>query len=74
MERLLLSHFKPALAAGFGLVLLLAVACGAPAAPSGATPSTAGTDPQPTAPVAAAPQNPVATVAPARQSEQSFGR
>ncbi len=70
MERLLISHFKPALAAGFGLVLLLAVACGAPAAPSGTTPSTAGSDPQPIAPAAAAPQQPVVTVAPDRQSEQ----
>ena len=71
MEKLLIRHFKPALAAGFGLVLLLAVACGAPAAPSGTTPSTAGSDPQQTAPAAAAPQQPVVTVAPARQSGQS---
>ena len=72
MGKLVLRHFKYALAAGGGLALLLAVACGAPAAPSGATqPAAAVSNPQPTAPAAAAPQQPVATAAPARQSEQS---
>ena len=71
MERISILHFKYALAAGFGLALLLAVACGAPAAPSEpAQPAAAGAA-QPTAPAAAAPQQPVATAAPARQSEQS---
>ena len=72
MGKLVLRHFKYALAAGGGLALLLAVACGAPAAPSGATqPAAAVSNPQPTAPAAAAPQQPVATAAPAGQSAQS---
>ena len=71
MEKLSIRHFKPALAAGFGLALLLAVACGAPAAPSGTAPPAAVSNPQPTAPAAAVPQQPVATVAPAQQSASS---
>ena len=71
MGKLVLRHFKYALAAGGGLALLLAVACGAPAAPSGTAPPVAVSNPQPTAPAAAAPQQLVVTVAPARQSEQS---
>ena len=69
MGKLLKRRFKPALAAGFGLALLLAAACGAPAAPSGTAPPAAVSNPQPTAPAAAAPQQPVATTAPAQQSE-----
>lgn len=34
MEKLLIRRFKSAMAAGLGLTLLLAVACGAPAATS----------------------------------------
>ena len=71
MGKLVLRHFKPALAAGFGLALLLAVACGAPAAPSETAPPVAVSNPQPTAPAAAAPQQPVVTATPAGQSEQS---
>ena len=71
MEKLLIRHFRYATVAGFSLLLLLAMACGAPAAPSGTTPSTAGSESQPTAPAAAAPQNPVATTAPAQQSASS---
>ena len=71
MEKLSIRRFKPALAAGFGLALLLAVACGAPAAPSGTAPPAAVSNPQTTAPAASAPQQPVATVAPAPQSQSS---
>ena len=73
MGKLSVRHFKPALAAGFGLALLLAVACGAPAAPSSTAPPAAVSNPQPTAPavVAAAPQQPAATAAPAQKSESS---
>ena len=71
MGKLSIRHFKPALAAGFGLALLLAVACGAPAAPSGTAAPAAVSNPQPTAPAAAVPQQPVATVAPAQQSASS---
>ena len=71
MEKLSIRHFKPALAAGFGLaLLLLAVACGSPAAPSETAPPAAS-NPQPTAPAAAAPQQPAATTAPVQQSEKS---
>ena len=71
MGKLVLRHFKYALAAGGGLALLLAVACGAPAAPSETAPPVAVSNPQPTAPAAAAPQQPVVTATPAGQSEQS---
>ena len=71
MGKLSIRHFKPALAAGLGLALLLAVACGAPAAPSETVPPAAVSNPQPTAAAAAAPRQPVATVAPAQQSESS---
>ena len=71
MGKLSIRHFKPALAAGLGLALLLAVACGAPAAPSETVPPAAVSNPQPAAPAAAAPRQPVATVAPAQQSESS---
>ena len=71
MEKLLIRNVKHALAAGFGLALLLAVACGAPAAPSGTAPPAAVSEPQTTAPAASAPQQPVATVAPAPQSQSS---
>ena len=71
MGKLSIRHFKPALAAGFGLALLLAVACGAPAAPSETVPPAAVSNPQPTVAAAAAPRQPVATVAPAQQSESS---
>ena len=71
MERLLIQHFKPALVAGLALALLLAVACGAPAAPSGTAPPAAVSNPQTTAPAASAPQRPVATAAPVQQSEKS---
>ena len=71
MERISILHSKYVLAVGLGLALLLAMACGAPAAPSGTAQPVAGSDPHPTAPAAAAPQQPVATAAPARQSEQS---
>ena len=68
MEKLLIQRFKQSLAAGFGLVLLLAVACGAPAAPSGTAPPAAVSNPQPTAPAAAAPQQPTAPAAPQPQA------
>ena len=71
MGKLSIRHFKPALAAMFSLALLLAVACGAPAAPSETVPPAAVSNPQPTAAAAAAPQQPVVTVAPAQQSEAS---
>ena len=71
MGKLSIRHFKPALAAGLGLALLLAVACGAPAAPSETVPPAAVSNPQPAAAAAAAPRQPVATVAPAQQSESS---
>ena len=71
MGKLSIRSFKPALAAGFGLALLLAVACGAPAAPSEPAAPAAVSNPQPTAPAAAAPQQPVATTAPVQQSEKS---
>ena len=70
MGKLSIRHFKPALAAGLGLALLLAVACGAPAAPSETVPPAAVSNPQPAA-AAAVPRQPVATVAPAQQSESS---
>ena len=69
MGKLSIRHFKPALAAGLGLALLLAVACGAPAAPSETAAPAAVSNPQPAA--AAVPRQPVATVAPAQQSESS---
>ncbi|MCY4558887.1 MAG: ABC transporter substrate-binding protein [Chloroflexi bacterium] len=68
---LLKYRLKHKMAAAFGLVLLLALACGAPAAPSGMTPSATGSDPGSTAPAAAVPQQPVVTVAPAHRSERS---
>ena len=72
MAKLSIRHFKPALAAGFGLALLLAVACGAPAAPSETAAPAAVSNPQPAAPAAAAPQQPVvATVAPAKPADTS---
>ena len=71
MGILSIRHFKPALVAGFGLALLLAVACGAPAATSEPAAPAAVSNPQPTAPAAAAPEQPVATVAPAKQAETS---
>ena len=71
MEKLLIQRFRLALTAGFGLALLLAVACGAPAAPSETAAPVAVSNPQPTAPAAAAPQQPVATAAPVQQSEKS---
>ena len=52
-------------------VAALACAGGAPAAPSGTTPPVAVSEPQPTAPAAAAVQQPVVTAAPAPQSETS---
>ena len=70
MKKLSIRYFKSALAAGFGLALLLAVACGAPAAPSEPAQPAAASNPQPTAPAAAAPQQPVATAAAVQQSEQ----
>ena len=71
MERMPILRFKPALATGFGLVLLLVMACGAPAAPSEPAPPAAVSNPQPTAPAASAPQQPAATAAPAQQSASS---
>ena len=71
MEKLLIRCFKPALVAGFGLALLWAMACGAPAAPSGTAPPAAVSNPQPTVAAASAPQQPVVTAAPATQSETS---
>ena len=71
MRKLSIRRFKPAMAVGFGLVLLLVIACGAPAAPSEPAPPAAVSNPQPTAPAAAAPQQPVATTAPAQQSASS---
>ena len=71
MGKLSIQRFKHALAAGFGLALLLAVACGSPAAPSGTAPPAAVNNPQPTAPAASAPQQPVVTDAPAQQSKTS---
>lgn len=71
MEKTLIRHFKNTLAAGLGLLLLLAVACGAPAAPSGTAPPAAVSNPQATAPAAAAPQQLVATAASIQQSEKS---
>ena len=71
MGKLLIRNVKHALAAGLGLALLLAVACGAPAAPSGTAPPAAVSEPQTTAPAASAPHQPVATVAPAPQSQIS---
>ena len=68
---LLIYRLKHKMAAGLGLVLLLALACGAPAAPSGMTPSATGSYPGPAAPAAAVPQQPVVTVAPAHRSERS---
>jgi len=71
MGKLSIRSFKPALAAGFGLALLLAVACGAPAAPSEPAAPAVVSNPQPTAQAAAAPQQPAATTAPVQQSEKS---
>ena len=68
MEKLSIRRFKPAMAVGLSLVLFLAMACGAPAAPSEPAPPAAVSNPQPTAPAAAAPQQPVATAVPVQQS------
>ena len=68
MEKLLIRRFRPALAVGLSLVLFLAMACGAPAAPSEPAPPATVSNPQPTAPAAAAPQQPVATAVPVQQS------
>ena len=68
---LLIYCLKYKMAAAFGLVLLLALACGAPAAHSGMTPSATGSDPGPTAPAAAMPQQAVVTATPAHRSERS---
>ena len=72
METILRLHIKHILAAWSGLALLLAVACGAPAAPAGTAPAPAAmSETQPTVPAAAAPQQPVVTAAAAQQSEQT---
>ena len=71
MEKLLIPNFKSGMAVGFGLLLMLAVACGAPAAPGGGIPSTAGSNAQPNAPAASAPQQKAVIVATAEPSGAS---
>ncbi|MYC34222.1 MAG: hypothetical protein F4X64_13745 [Chloroflexi bacterium] len=71
MESILRHRFTFGMAVACGLLLMLAVACGAPAAPSGTAPPVAVSNPQPTAPAAAAPQQPVATAVPVQQSQSS---
>ena len=63
MENLIARNFKPALAASFSLMLLLAVACGAPAATTENAPPAAATE---------SPALPAATAV-AQQSSQATG-
>jgi peptide/nickel transport system substrate-binding protein len=68
MPNIVSNSFRIALPLGLGLMFLLAVACGSPAATSDTAPPAGGA-PAATAPAAAVPQQPVATAAPAQQSE-----
>ena len=67
MPNILSNTFRIALPLGLGLMFLLAVACGAPAAPSETAAPAAGAAPQATAP----PQQAVATAVPASESASS---
>ena len=69
MTNILSNSFRIALPLGLGLMFLLAVACGAPAATSEPAPPAAGTAPQATAPAPA--QQAVATVVPASAAASS---
>ena len=76
MPNILSNSFRIALPLGLGLIFLLAVACGSPAANSETAAPAAGSPPEATAPAAAsqqsaAPQQAVATVAPASESASS---
>ena len=76
MSNILSNSFKIALPLGLGLMFLLAVACGAPAAPSETAPPAAGTAPQATAsqataPAVSVPQQAVATAVPASEAASS---
>ena len=67
MSSILSNSFRIALPLGLGLMFLLAVACGAPAAPSETAAPAAGAVPQATAP----PQQAVATAVPASAAASS---
>ena len=69
MTNILSNSFRIALPLGLGLMFLLAVACGAPAATSEPAPPAAGTAPQATAPAPA--QQAVATAVPASGAASS---
>ena len=71
MPNVLSKTFRIALPLGLGLMVLLAVACGSPAATSEPAPPAAGSAPEATAPAAAVPQQAVATATPVQSAESS---
>ena len=71
MQNILIQHIRTTALVVLAVWLTVAVACGAPAAPSGTAPPAAVSNPQTTAPAASAPQQPVATVAPAQPQSSS---
>ena len=71
MPDILSNSLRIALPLGLGLMFLLAVACGSPAATSGTAPPAAGRAPEATAPAAAIPQQAVATATPVQRVESS---
>ena len=71
MSNLLSNSFRITLPIGLGLMFLLAVACGSPAAPSETAPPAAGAAPQPTAPAAVVPPQAAATATPVQPVESS---
>ncbi len=71
MPYILSNRVRIALSIGLGLMFLLAVACGSPAATSETAPPAAGSAPDATAPAAAIPQQAVATATPVQPAESS---
>ena len=71
MSNLLSNSFRITLPIGLGLMFLLAVACGSPAAPSETAPPAAGAAPQTTAPAAVVPPQAAATATPVQPVESS---
>ena len=69
MRILLRQSTKQFMPGALVVLLALAVACGAPAAPSETAPPAAASDGQVTTPAATVPQQPAAPAAPAQQSE-----
>ena len=71
MPNILSNSLRIALPLGLGLMFLLAVACGSPAATSETAPPAAGSAPEATAPAAAIPQQAVTTAIPVQRVESS---